>query len=1336
MAIVCTGFTYTYFGEAFPITSLSISADQHAARLAAQELRVQLNASGAWARPVQPGRVASSFKLDQDCQHFVELRGGGNAAFSQMLSGGVYAPFTWRVRHFLPADAAGTVYLLTPSGEPFGFTTTLPEEEEGANLTSAEALSVARLAAADVPWAVDFGVWSLVEEKKEARLRRTDHTFTFERPERVGEVGVDASESQQAKYRLELVVRGARLASLRQSFKVPEAFSREFEGMRSANEAIAQLAWIGIVVLYGVCGVAMGSWLLMRRNALAAASAAPWSVALAGGMGGAMGVQMPLQWMSYATELEVGVFQLDYGVKVAVQSAFFLAIVFLSFVAAEGLGRVAFPNQLRLWALMRRPVLQSRMLLDQVLLGYLLVPVMFAYEVAFYFCCKHLLGWWMPSSPLADPDALATLAPWLPPIAQALFAGFWEEALFRAVPLAATALAAQQRRPITRRVLVGIGFLFQACLFGAAHANYPAQPAYARLVELVLPSVLFGALYWRHGLLPGVIMHYTYDVVWMALPVFLCKTATTDQALVIACALLPLLLVAAARLAPRALPTASEAERLKPRCRPPLCAAPCAASCTPSADRPLHCFCTPCASPSTPPQRPLSNAFAPRLRSLNASWTPAKPRGDDGVPRVIQPPLLAPRAARFSLLGVALLAAWAAWVAGRPAGAHAQCSAWGDALAPSAKVRALALAAAQPATSPGSSDTFGEMLAAEAAALDAADATDPAAAAGALHAAARVRPHSEWAQHRYVWREHRASYAPLVRHGFLRGAAWEVRVARVGENASSAAAAGAEEWLVTHIHPAAGADADADADANADAHCAPAYAPAVVHTLPEGREGAELTPPQAREAARSALLQRGVTVVAGDVESATVAIAAGRGGGGAGLERSWSRWWYGRANDEDTEAAAATASAASEASEAPAGGDGGDGGDGANGLACGTVVETDIAAIAQPQRTDYQFNFTCVDGGVPTAQLDRRIAVRVGAGRSGALLLSLHRFVKVPEGWLRADKTREKVGATLQLATRMLLLLCLVLGAAAGLVAWSAARGADAAALGLTFRRAAAGLLLLAGGGAANRLPQFYFGLRTAQHFTNQLVSHVGSMIVSTAMFVCVYALGAVGVCAPPAAPASVQSRLGLRPSDALRLAAGAGAVVVYHAARTLLNVQTADGGYEPNAVDPSAWFGWSVALGFGLAQMQAFVSRVLLCGLLSRQLHALTPPGRRLGLLASPAAWLLATFAGALALAQDPLGAAPCASLYALPASAPLLGALLLQLQLGLLHDHLQLLPPAVCADALMRLVRTLLHDGSSRVPAAQATAAAVVLGLLALCAQLCASLATPPTKQGTKIA
>ena len=57
-----------------------------------------------------------------------------------------------------------------------------------------------------------------------------------------------------------------------------------------------------------------------------------------------------------------------------------------------------------------------------------------------------------------------------------------------------------------------------------------------------------------------------------------------------------------------------------------------------------------------------------------------------------------------------------------------------------------------------------------------------------------------------------------------------------------------------------------------------------------------------------------------------------------------------------------------------------------------------------------------------------------------------------------------------------------------------------------------------------------------------------------------------------------------------------------------------------------------------------------------------------------------------------------------------------------------MQLVPPAVGADGLMRLARTLLHDGSARLPAAQLTAATTALALLGLCAALCAALAPPP--------
>ena len=79
-------------------------------------------------------------------------------------------------------------------------------------------------------------------------------------------------------------------------------------------------------------------------------------------------------------------------------------------------------------------------------------------------------------------------------------------------------------------------------IFGAAHANYPAQPAYARVVELLIPSAVFGFLYLRFGLLPAIVMHFAYDVVWFAMPLFVAQSPGLfiDRALVIALALIPL----------------------------------------------------------------------------------------------------------------------------------------------------------------------------------------------------------------------------------------------------------------------------------------------------------------------------------------------------------------------------------------------------------------------------------------------------------------------------------------------------------------------------------------------------------------------------------------------------------------------------------------------------------------------------------------------------------------------------------------------------------------------------------------------------------------------------
>ncbi|MGK5085706.1 CPBP family intramembrane glutamic endopeptidase, partial [Bdellovibrionota bacterium FG-1] len=184
--------------------------------------------------------------------------------------------------------------------------------------------------------------------------------------------------------------------------------------------------------------------------------------------------------------------------------------------------------------------------------GYLALGFQFAFVVWMYRIGSQYLGWWNPSEILFHPDALAAYFPWLTSISNSLHAGVWEECLFRAVPLAGAALIGERlgTRWGGKKVWVVAAFILQAVIFGAAHASYPTQPSYARLIELLVPSFLFGGFYLAFGLLPGIILHYAYDVSLFSMPLFLSegRTAWVSRAVVIGVSALPLFWIGLARL--------------------------------------------------------------------------------------------------------------------------------------------------------------------------------------------------------------------------------------------------------------------------------------------------------------------------------------------------------------------------------------------------------------------------------------------------------------------------------------------------------------------------------------------------------------------------------------------------------------------------------------------------------------------------------------------------------------------------------------------------------------------------------------------------------------------
>ncbi|SDT88131.1 hypothetical protein SAMN05444156_0380 [Verrucomicrobium sp. GAS474] len=511
LSFLCLGFAVRYFPVAFPILTIDLRMDRAQALKKGKELALRFGLAPAATRET------AAFDSDDEVQNYVELEAGGKEAFRALIAGGKYAPYQWIVRRYHEGEENEVRLYFTPDGTPYGFHEKIPETRQGAALPGDIALALAKTAAAR-DWNVDFSVYGEPEASHETRPSgRVDHTFVFERPK--------ADQIGEARFRLTLIVSGDRLTCVEHSVDVPEAFTKRYEQMRSANETISSAARYVTVLLYGVGGCLFGVFILMRKRRVL------WKAGLAAGafvsflqVLAALN-QMPLHWMGYDTALSRTNFVFAEIVQPLFDSFFLDALLFgASYVAAESLTRRAFPHHLQFWKLWRGDVAASPEVLGRTVGGYLIVGCDLAFVVVFYLVTGKYLGWWSPAETLVDPNLPANYLPWFNPLAEALQAGTWEESLFRAVPLAGAALIGTwiaEKRPASRipwrTLCIGIAFVVQIVIFGAGHAFYPVQPAYGRMVELIVPAALFGFLYLRYGLLPAMIAHFFYDAVMMSL---------------------------------------------------------------------------------------------------------------------------------------------------------------------------------------------------------------------------------------------------------------------------------------------------------------------------------------------------------------------------------------------------------------------------------------------------------------------------------------------------------------------------------------------------------------------------------------------------------------------------------------------------------------------------------------------------------------------------------------------------------------------------------------------------------------------------------------------------
>src|SRR5690606_29861455 len=313
--------------------------------------------------------------------------------------------------------------------------------------------------------------------------------------------------------------------------------------MRGLNNQISAVAGSVVQGLFLLGGGLLGCFWLYRRHQLRWRGPLAVALVIGVGMGLAQLSYLPATWMSYQTTDQASTFLLQQCFQALLVVLTIGLPTWVSLMAAEGLSRMALAGHVNLFQVWRRPHSASPQLAGQVLGGYAWAGFFMLYAVLVILFSTQVLGWWVAAGMQVDPNILASSRPALGVIFISLNAGIWEEALFRAIPLALAVLIG--RRFGIERGLVLFTLVFQALVFAAAHANYPQTPGYSRVVELFIPALVFGLVFLRFGLIPCIVSHVIYDLALFSLPIFLADAPGLgiDRGLVILVGILPLLVL-------------------------------------------------------------------------------------------------------------------------------------------------------------------------------------------------------------------------------------------------------------------------------------------------------------------------------------------------------------------------------------------------------------------------------------------------------------------------------------------------------------------------------------------------------------------------------------------------------------------------------------------------------------------------------------------------------------------------------------------------------------------------------------------------------------------------
>lgn len=478
----------TYFSRAFPEASIDFKVDRGAARVVGERVLQREHVAFAGMRNT------ASFETDDTAKIFLERTLGLDRAQSVMRSD--VRLWAWHQRWFQPLQEEELSVDVAPTGEVIGLNHKIPEDRAIPTPDIATARGIAESFLARN--GVKLDGLQLVSQSERNLPHRIQRIFTWDSK---------SIRPGGAPYRTIVTVDGNVVGSFSQRVHVPDDWQRSYRELRSKNLLAGQID--SIFLLLTIIAALAVFITRLRRHDLHIRFLLGIVIASIILVTGVSLNSYPAALASYDTTMSFAAFVAQFAVSAVLQAFGTAMLLVVICGAGEVLFRERSPQQIAIPRAWSFRALGSKRVFLAFILGYTLVAFFLAYQVVFYIVASKFGAW----SPMEVPydEMLNSALPWV----AVLFAGFFpalsEEFMSRAFSL--PFLERLLRSRIAAIVLAGF-------IWGFGHATYPNQPFYIRGVEVGIAGVVLGFLFFRFGLLPLLIWHFTVDAFYTALLLF------------------------------------------------------------------------------------------------------------------------------------------------------------------------------------------------------------------------------------------------------------------------------------------------------------------------------------------------------------------------------------------------------------------------------------------------------------------------------------------------------------------------------------------------------------------------------------------------------------------------------------------------------------------------------------------------------------------------------------------------------------------------------------------------------------------------------------------------